>query len=92
MKKRRGTKEWRAMGMGQGISDEGLLPKGESLRKAVLWLSTRVAEGHPVSLKLVEEAALRFDLSPIQEQLLLKEWLEGRAQSSEQEGEGALPE
>lgn len=77
------------MAMGQGTTDEGLLPAGEPLRKAVSWLSARLAEGHPVSLKLVEEAALRFDLSPTEEEFLLKEWLEGGARSSQQEGEGA---
>jgi hypothetical protein len=70
------------MGMGQGTMNEGLLPEGESLRKAVRWLSGRLAEGLPVSLKLIEEAALRFDLSPLEEEFLCKEWLEGEAHSS----------
>jgi hypothetical protein len=66
---------------------EGLLAKGERLRKAVRWLSVRLAEGQPASLKLVEEAAFRFDLSPLEEEFLLKEWLEGGARPSPQEGE-----
>jgi hypothetical protein len=71
------------MEIGRGTLDEGLLPEGEALRKAVRWLSARLAEGHPVSLSLIEEAALRFDLSPIEEEFLLKEWLEGGAHSSQ---------
>jgi hypothetical protein len=71
------------MEMEQGPTHDGLRPGGEPLRKAVLWLSARLAEGHSMSLKLIEEAALRFDLSPLEEEFLLKEWLEGGAHSSQ---------
>lgn len=73
------------MTIGRGTTHEGLLPEGESLRNAVRWLSARLAAGQPASLKLIEEAALRFDLSPIEEKFLLQGWLHG-AQRSEQEG------
>jgi hypothetical protein len=75
------------METGQGPADAGLFPKGERLRRAVRWLGIRLTEGHPASLKLVEEAAFRFDLSPREEEFLLKEWLEGGARPSQQEGE-----
>lgn len=40
-------------------------PEGESLRKAVKWISGELQEDANKSLqKLVNEAVLRFDLSP----------------------------
>jgi hypothetical protein len=65
------------MEIGHEQVNASLSPEGESLRKAVRWLSARLADGHPASLKLVAEAALRFDLSPLEEEFLRKEWLEG---------------
>lgn len=52
--------------------DEGLMPKGEALRKAVRWLSDRRRE-EPSSrmIQLIGEASARFDLSPLEEQFLL---------------------
>lgn len=46
-------------------------PKGENLRKAVRWLS----EHHRYTADAIEEAARRFDLSPVEEQFLLQHFL-----------------
>lgn len=46
----------------------GLLPEGENLRKAVRWL----AEQKDHSARTVQEAARRFDLSPADEEFLLR--------------------
>ena len=46
----------------------GVWPKGERLRKAVRWL----AERREHSLAIVEEAARRFDLSPEEEDFLIR--------------------
>lgn len=48
-----------------------ILPEGEQLRRAVKWLSDMRSE-HPEAklLTLVEEACLRFDLSPKDQELL----------------------
>ena len=59
-----------AMGIGRGSLDESLLPHGESLRNAVRWLSSQRQSGKALPLKLIEEAALRFDLSPAEEEFL----------------------
>jgi len=58
------------MGIGRGGVNENLLPHGESLRSAVRWLSSQRDAGEVLSLKLIEEAALRFDLSPVEEEFL----------------------
>ena len=58
------------MGIGRGSFNENLLRHGESLRNAVRWLSSQLDSGGVLSLKLIEEAALRFDLSPVEEEFL----------------------
>lgn len=48
-------------------------PKGESFRNAVRWISEQ-REEHPEKkiLTLIDEAALRFDLSPSDQETLIK--------------------
>lgn len=58
------------MAIGRGSFNDNLLPHGESLRSAVRWLSSQRDSGEPLSVKLIEEAALRFDLSPAEEEFL----------------------
>jgi len=42
-----------------------ILPRGEKVRKAVKWISENLKEDSGQSLKkLINEAILRFDLSP----------------------------
>ena len=58
-------------------SDCGVVPDGEGLRKAVRWLSERhLAEPRIPVWKLVEEAGVRFSLSPLEEQFLQATWSE----------------
>jgi hypothetical protein len=46
-------------------------PPGEKLRRALLWLSAeREAPGANL-VKLIEQASVRFDLSPAEEEWLL---------------------
>ena len=56
---------------------KGILPQGESLRSALQWLSERRRQD-PVAprAKLVDEAALRFDLTPMETEFLLQRWKE----------------
>jgi hypothetical protein len=55
----------------------GISPQGESLRRALRWLSERRQEEPKAPrLKLVEEAALRFDLTPAEADFLAMEWKE----------------
>ena len=58
------------------MSDRGLLSEGENLRRAVRWLS----ENPPPTPARVNEAAVRFDLTPLQEEFLLREFLGGSAE------------
>jgi hypothetical protein len=54
-----------------------LEPRSEPLRKAVQWISDRRREQPEVPLaRLIDEAGLRFDLSPQQQQFLLEELLQ----------------
>ena len=57
----------------------GLMPEGESLRRALRWLDERVKEEPAVQrTKLVGEAAARFDLSPVEEEFLISNWASRR--------------
>lgn len=61
-----------------GGGARGLGPQGESLRRAVRWLDERVKEEPGANrLKLVGEAASRFDLSPLEEDFLVGSWVRG---------------
>ena len=55
------------------VTKRELVPEGEPLRRAVAWISDRRRErpDSPV-WKLVEEASVRFDLSPLDQQFLLR--------------------
>lgn len=48
-----------------------VIPDGEGLRRAVRWLS----EHAPITEKTINEAGVRFDLSPAEEDFLLREFL-----------------
>jgi len=48
-----------------------IMPKGEKLRQAVKWISAeRQASNNEPLLTLIEKAALRFNLSPKEEEYL----------------------
>lgn len=54
---------------------KGVLPHGESLRRALRWLDGEVKERPATPRgKLVDEAAARFDLSPLEVEFLLSNW------------------
>lgn len=50
-------------------ASSGLLPEHEALRRAVAWLAERGAW----TPELVDEASKRFDVSPTDEEFLLRE-------------------
>jgi hypothetical protein len=55
----------------------GVAPGGESIRSALKWLSERrLTEPSVPRMKLVEEAALRFDLTPLETDFLARSWKE----------------
>lgn len=50
-----------------------IMPKGEDIRKAVQWLSEmRQSEPDTEPLKLVEQACIKFNLSPVDAEYLAK--------------------
>ncbi|MEX2525016.1 MAG: hypothetical protein WD750_08665 [Gammaproteobacteria bacterium] len=51
-------------------SNHSTLPEGENLRRAVRWLS----EHAPVTSATINDAGLRFDLTPSEEEFLLREF------------------
>ena len=52
-----------------------LVPQGELLRRAMRWLDDRRRDGIELPrARLVEEAAVRFNLTPWEEEFLLQTW------------------
>jgi hypothetical protein len=55
----------------------GILPEGDGIRRALRWLSERrLAEPSAPRVKLIDEAATRFDLTPNEVEFLLGNWKE----------------
>lgn len=50
------------------MSRETIIPHGEALRRAVRWVGEQARH----DLATIEEAARRFDLTPLEEQFLLE--------------------
>ncbi len=56
-------------------TEQRLAPQGELLRRAMRWLDERRREGVELPrARLVEEAAVRFNLTPWEEEFLLQSW------------------
>jgi hypothetical protein len=57
--------------------DRELLP-GQALGRALSWLDERVRDAPGVDrARLVGDAAMRFDLTPVEEEFLLARWVRG---------------
>ncbi len=55
---------------------ENVLPHGAALRRAVRWLSEQRSESPRASVAtLIEQASMRFDLSPVETSFLLDQFL-----------------
>lgn len=61
------------------MANSGILPEGENLRKAVKWISGQGG----FSLKVVEEACIRFDLSPADENFLINHFSADKSDKDE---------
>jgi hypothetical protein len=58
-------------------------PKGERVRQAVKWISGELQEDEKKSIqKLIQQAALRFTLSPAEEEFLVAFYREKKGQVS----------
>ena len=56
----------------------GVVPGNDSIRNALKWLSNkRLDEPATPRMKLIEEAALRFDMTPLEVDFLSNNWKEG---------------
>ena len=56
-----------------------LFPKGEALTRALKWLGEERLHRPDVPVaKLIDEASLKFDLTPMNQQFLLTEWAKSR--------------
>lgn len=54
----------------------GILPEGESIRRALRWLDERARDEPGLDrAKAASEASRRFDLSPVEEEFLLRRWV-----------------
>jgi len=57
-------------------------PKGEKVRQAVKWISSELQEDEKKSIpKLIQQAAVRFNLSPVEEQSLVSFYREKEGQA-----------
>ncbi len=58
-----------------------VVPQGEDLRRAVRW----IGEQSSCNLQTIEEASRRFDLSPMDEDFLIRQFLHHRGIHAEEE-------
>ena len=55
----------------------GIQPEGEQMRKAIRWVSSRREEEPGANLSvLLEEASMKFDLSPKDQEFLMRFFIE----------------
>ena len=54
-----------------GVQHDSIVPESDDLRRAVRWIS----EQGRCTLEVIEEASRRFDLSPADEEFLLRTFL-----------------
>lgn len=58
-----------------------ILPEGEQLRKAVKWVSDERTEHPEIPLyTVIEKACLKFDLTPKDEEFLMRYLMEGKGE------------
>jgi hypothetical protein len=55
----------------------GMMPEGDGIRRALRWLSDRrLDDPSEPRMKLIDEAATRFDLTPVEVEFLIANWKE----------------
>ena len=54
------------------MSDSSFLPEGENLRRAIQWISEQPQR----NVKVLETASVKFDLTPLEEEFLLRHFLQ----------------
>jgi hypothetical protein len=64
--------------MAENVAGDRELMPGQALSRALMWLDERARETPGVDrTRLVGEAAMRFDLTPMEEDFLLAQWVRG---------------
>lgn len=64
--------------MAENVAGDRELMPGQGLTRALQWLDERVRDAPGVDrTRLVGEAAMRFDLTPVEEDFLLVRWVRG---------------
>ncbi|HET7755358.1 MAG TPA: hypothetical protein VFK85_15725 [Anaeromyxobacteraceae bacterium] len=60
----------------------GIMPEGEGIRRALRWLSDRrLDDPSAPRMRLIDEAATRFDLTPVEVEFLVTNWKEAAPDS-----------
>jgi len=59
------------------MSNNTILPEGENLRRALRWISEKGSH----SLAVIEEASIRFDLSPADASFLIRHFVEAKKEA-----------
>jgi len=59
-----------------------ILPEGTAIRKAVQWISKMREEGNTALPNLIEQASIRFNLSPKDSEFLNRFFTEGKGEKS----------
>jgi len=59
-------------------SVKSIFPKGEALRSAIRWISKM----HQYDLQSIEEACQRYDLSPSEEEFMMRNFLHPSSKKS----------
>ena len=60
------------------MSDSSLLPEGENLRRAIQW----IGEQNKHDAKTIEAACVQFDLTPNEEEFVIRHFQENAARKS----------
>ena len=58
------------------MSDNTILPEGENLRRALRWISEKGSH----SMSVIEEASIRFDLSPADADFLIRHFAQAKTE------------
>jgi len=61
------------------MSDSSLIPEGENFRRAIQWISDQQKHDQ----KTIETASIQFDLTPIEEEFLIRHFQDGLLGNSE---------
>jgi len=62
------------------MSGSSILPEGENLRRAIQWISEQAQH----NTKVIESACIKFDLTPLEEEFLLRHFLDSGPDDTKQ--------